>query len=441
MYQINQASELDQRTLSQILNAFVTTDLPKLSKYRNYYDGKQAIMHKQATDNGKPCNKVVVNYCDNIVSNYLGYLSGIPIRYDNKDSDISDVIDILRYNDVHTEDSEYLRQALIYGIAYELQYADEDGKQRMCILDSRECIPIYRNTVEGQLAYVVRFYHDYLWDEATKDNYIVEVYSDREVITYRTNSAWSSFEEIDRYNHYYQQVPINVFDLNPDNKSIFDNIISLQDAYNNLLSGEVDDFDSFADAYLLLKGCTADPEQLDAMKTNRVLMMDTDCDASYLTKSISDTQIQNMLQNINEQIHKISHSPDFSDEKFLAQSGIAMRYKLVGFEDCASSIEAMMRKALTRRIENLSYILSLSDTEEIWREVDISFVRNLPVDMSESATVVNQLRGVVSDRTLLSLLPFVTDIDAEMEEVAKEKELNMSMYRFGVADDEDEQAE
>ena len=57
------------------------------------------------------------------MNNYLGYLAGKPITYDNDNFD--EVKDILNYNDVVTEDSEFLRQALIYGVSYEVNYIDE----------------------------------------------------------------------------------------------------------------------------------------------------------------------------------------------------------------------------------------------------------------------------------------------------------------------------
>lgn len=61
-----------------------------------------------ATDAGKPCNRIVTNYCYNIVQNYLGYLTGIDIAYQS-DKDFEEIQNILNYNDVRTEDSEYLR--------------------------------------------------------------------------------------------------------------------------------------------------------------------------------------------------------------------------------------------------------------------------------------------------------------------------------------------
>lgn len=382
-------------------------------------------MRKQASDIGKPCNRVMTNYCYNIVQNYKGYLTGIDIAY-TSDQELDMVFDVLNYNDCHTVDSQLLQDALIYGVAYEISYIDEEGKQRFKTLNPMTCFPIYDNTLNQDLKYAVRLYMD---DLIEKDSYIVEVYSDKWVRTYKSTMGFKSFNLIKEEPHYFGMVPITVFQLNENRKSIFDQVITLQDAYNELLSAEVDDFQSFADAYLVLKGMMGtDPEDLADMKRNRALLLDSDADASYLTKNISDTQIENMLANINDAIHKIANSPDFNDEKLLAQSGIAMRYKLVGFENASSAIEAEMRKALQRRIELICAIANLKGSESVWRDIKITFTRNLPTNLTETAQVVNSLRGLVSDQTLLSLLPFITDTQAEMDRLAEEKQANYSLY-------------
>lgn len=213
--------------------------------------------------------------------------------------------------------------------------------------------------------------------------------------------------------------------------------MSLQDAYNNLLSAEIDDFDAFADAYLILKGVVADSDDLANMKQNRVLLMDADDSAEYLTKNISDTQIQNMLQNINDQIHKMSNSPDFNDEKLMAQSGIAMKYKLIGFENVSSAIVANMTKALQKRIELICEVLNLTDGVAMWRDIKITFTRNLPENTLETAQMVNQLRGLVSDETLLSQIPFITNPAEEVERVKEQKQLNVDLYSFPTGQGQD----
>ena len=385
-------------------------------------------MRKVASDVGKPCNRIVSNYCYNIVQNYQGYITGIDISYLSQ-TNIDAIQDILNYNDVRTEDNELLRNALIFGKSFEINYVDEDAKQRFKVLDSRECIPVYSNDLNNDLLYVIRYYVADTINNS-QDEYYIEVYGNEFTRKYKSSNAFATLSLLEEKPNIYKQVPITVFNLNSDEESIFDKVMTLQDAYNKLLSSEVDDFESFCDAYLVLKGCMADADDLVAMKQNRVLMMDTDAEASYLTKSVSDTQIENMLKNINDTIHKISNSPDFTDEKLLAQSGIAMRYKLIGFENVASNIVANMTKALQRRIELICSILSLTDGETKWRDIQIVFTRNLPQNITDTAQAINQLRGIVSDKTLISLLPFIKDVDAEVKQIQEEKEANMSMYGF-----------
>lgn len=391
-------------------------------------------MKKQATDLGKPANKVVVNYCYNIVQNYRGYLTGIDIAY-SSDKDIDQVFEVLNYNDVKQEDSNYLQDALVYGCAYEIAYIDEWGKHRFKTLDPKNVIPIYDDTLDQDLVYCIRFWSNKIAD---KDFYIVEVYSQSEIKTYKSDMGFQTFELVKEEPHYFGMVPITVFELNNDRVSIFDQIMTLQDAYNKLLSAEVDDFESFADAYLVLKGMMGtDPEDLADMKRNRALLLDNDAEASYLTKNISDTQIQNMLNNINDNIHKIANSPDFNSDKFMAQTGIAMRFKLVQFENASSAIEAEMRKALQRRIELICAIGNIKGDNLSFDDVKITFTRNLPTNLTETAQVVNSLRGLVSDQTLLSLLPFVEDSQAELDRLNQQKQMNMDMYSFTPGNEEE----
>ena len=195
---------------------------------------------------------------------------------------------------MRSEDSELLKDALIFGVGYEILWVDESGQQRFKRLDPREVIPVYSNTLDEELLYVIRYYTEQTINQEA-ESYIVEVYDSNKVTKYRSNLGFTTFNLLEEEPYFYNQVPITVFNLNRDNVSCFDSIMSLQDAYNNLLSAEIDDFDAFADAYLILKGVTADSDDLADMKRNRVLLMDAEDSAEYLTKNISDTQIQNML--------------------------------------------------------------------------------------------------------------------------------------------------
>ena len=377
----------------------------------------------------------MTNYCHSIVETYNGYLTGIDVAY-TSNNDIDGVQEVLNYNDVHSVDSELLRNALIAGTAYEIAYIDEEGQERFKVLDSREVIPVYDNTLNQELKYAIRFYKA---DLVNGDEYYVEVYDSKLIRTYRSSMGFKSFQLVKEEPHYFQQVPIVVFDLNADRESIFAQIMSLQDAYNELQSGEVDSWNMFADAYVVMKGVTATEEDMVEAKQSRVFMIDSDADISYLTKNINDTQIQNMLVDINNNIHKIANCPDFSQESFGTTSGIALRYRLLGFENVASSIEANMRKALQKRIELITTILNLKGGDSMWRDIKIQFTRNLPVNVEETTNIVNSLRGLVSDETLLTLLPFITDAEAELEKLKAQQEANMAMYSFPIGNDNTEE--
>lgn len=436
----------DSLTFEKIITfiqKFVQYESPRLEKYFNYYEGNQAILRKMVNDPTKPCNRIVTNYCYTIVGNYQGYLTGQDITYTSP-NDISAIVDILSYNDVRTEDSELLKQALIYGRSFEINYVDEDGKQRFKVLDTRQCIPVYDNTLNQNLLCVIRFYPIDQFD--VSNGYNVDIYYTDRIEHYTMNTGFTTLRFIGEEQHFYHQVPVTIFSLNPEEKSIFDKIMGLQDAYNTLLSSEVDDFEAFCDAYLVLKNVAATADDVAEMKEKRVIVLPyaaqgVDPDASFLNKNISDTQIENMLTNIDEQIHKISNSPDFTDEAFGTSSGVAMKYKLLGFENTAGAIAANMTKALQKRLELICEILNLTDGEQMWRDVEITFTRNLPVDLAETANLVNTLKGTVSDRTLLSLLPFVSDIDKELEMVEESKLRNMELYSFSSNSTSDETEE
>lgn len=429
-----------------MFNRFNLEVEPKLRRYKNYYDGIQAILNKKYADTTKPCSKTVINYCKNIVDSYCGYIATPShITYTSAD-DIEEIMDILRYNDYQAEDADFLLDALIYGVAAELMYIDTNSQTRFRLINPTQCFGIYDDSLTGDLMYFVRFYKANEWDNS--DVYNVDVYSDYDIKHYKMSGLNGTLLFTGEEPHYFSQCPANIFTL-PDEKSIFDCVISLQDAANELVSAEIDDYSAFCDAYLALIGVDADTDDIAAMKENRVLILPEGAAANWITKNASDTQIENILKRIHESIYRVAQCPDFSSESFVGgvSSGIAIRYRLTGMETRAGKIEASMKKALQRRIEIICGIASLKIGEEIFRDISISFTRNIPEDMSAIISVVNTLKGSVSDATLLAQIPFITDVNAELEALKAQKEENMALYGLGAfsggsePEDEDEEEE
>ena len=436
MFSINKNTELTAELLQKMINRFFVSDMPKLKKYKNYYDGKQAILNKSYNDESKPCSKVVTNYCQDIADAYCGYLASPSYISYNSENDISAIMDVLRYNDYQTEDSEFLLDALKYGIAYELMYIDEAAQVRFRLINPTSAFAIFDDSLTGDLLYFVRMYKANDWDES--DLYKVDVYSDISIKHYTMAGANGSLNFVDEVPHYFSQCPANVLAL-PDEKPVFECILSLQDAANEILSDEIDDYSAFCDAYLSLIGADIDAEDVASMKENRVLVLPEGAAANWLTKNSSDAQVENILKRIHDNIYRIAKCPDFSSETFVGgvSSGIAIRYRLTGMETRAAAICAKMKKALQRRIEIITGIASLKLGEEVFRDIEINFKRNIPEDNTSIVNLVNALKGTVSDATLLSQIPFVADVQKELDAIKKQKQENISLYSFG-GNEEDE---
>ena len=418
---------LDNNTILEIIKQFQTRKLPRMAKWARYYEGNHDINRKEYSDSAKPCNKITTNFCSTIADNYLGYITGKPISYETGNSE---VMDILRYNDYQEADKELLRNALVFGYGAELSWIDEDGMVRFTVLDSREVVPIYYNSIDkDDLACVIRIYP--AENISLNPKWNVELYFADRTVYYKADSGLNSLEYIDERPNFYNQIPVVIMPLNEAWECVFNQVIGLNDAYNQILSGEIDDYDSFADAYMVFKGATyLDSEDLEDMKRNRAIVLDENSDVDYLTKKISDVQTENILENIKRNIYLVSNCVDFSDEAFGTSSGIAMKMKLLGMENYSGTIERHMTKALQKRIELICSILSKTSGEEVWRDVDIVFTRNIPNDFKDEVSTIMALRGLVSDKTLLSQLSFIKDVDEELARLKVEKEENLSLYEF-----------
>ena len=439
MFYLNKNIELDVKMLNKMIDRFTIQVEPKLQRYKNYYDGIQSILNKSYSDPSKPCNKTVTNYCMNISNSYAGYLASPGFISYKSNEDIEEVMDILRYNDYQAEDAAFLLDALIYGTAAELMYIDNEGQTRFRLINPTTCFGVYDDSLTGDLTHFVRMYKASDWDDS--DTYNVDVYSDYDVKHYTMAGKNGMPKFVSEEPHYFSQCPANIFNL-PDEKSIFDCVMGLQDAANELLSSEIDDFAAFCDAYLVLVNGDLEPEDVQSMKQNRVLVLPEGASASWLTKNANDAQVENMLKRIHESIYRIAQCPDFSSESFVGgvSSGIAIQYRLTGMETRAGSIEAEMKKALQRRVEIISGIASLKLGEAVYRDIEITFKRNIPEDITATINVVNALKGSVSDATLLSQIPFVSDVNAELEALQEQKTANMEMYGFmaPVSDDSEQ---
>lgn len=369
--------DITQKTILKAINDKIQENA-RLIKMQNYYKGKQSISERFYEDETKPNNRICINYCKEIADFFTNYLVGVPLVYENMPPKI---IDTLKYND----DDEVLLQAVkqmnINGFSCELFYTDEQGNVRYASLNPLECIIFCQDDLQGDIKAFIRLIKN---DEET-GGYTAIYYTDTYYQSFMVDDVTSQLSPIsDEVHHFFNDVPINLYKNNDELQGTFEQIISLQDGLNKLMSDNINEIEQFADSYLVLKGLNATKnEDISEMKRNRVLLLDSDSGAEWLTKSVNTQHVKQLQDDLKYFIKQNSFLPDFDvlGNGIVLQSGEALKTKLILTEIQANGQQRAITKAIQRKFELLYNIYSLSEKLGDYTDITFKFERVILPDI------------------------------------------------------------
>jgi SPP1 family phage portal protein len=390
-------------------------DNHRLQRLQDYYEGKQDILLRRYNDPTQPNNKIVVNYCKKITDFMTAYLVGVPVKFEAPQI----ILDSLNYNDQADTQQEIVKNMNVMGLGCELFYTDGDGHPRFASIDPRESIFIMDDSVEAVLTAYIRVYPD----PGDIDGYHVTIYTPVEVVTYTLALSVGELKQVEApQRHYWGDVPAILYMNNREMTGSFEVIITLQDALNKLFSDELNDFEKFVDAFLVLTGVQATTnDDIAKMKQDRVLLLDAESAAQWLVKDVNNTHIKELKENITKKIHELGGIPDIENLGSFGTSGIALRYKLLSTEIQASRQERILQHGIQRKLELLYNILRISDPSMgTYTDVKVNFERNfvmLSDDKLKQQQLDNQLVNdqILSRETFLMTYKDMTKEEAQWE--------------------------
>ena len=418
---------LDESDISALLMRHTQHFLPRVQKLKNYYEGKHDILMKEQRANSAPNNMIVANYCEYIANMSTGFFIGQPVAYSSVSGDteaVKALQEVLRYNDEAEGNLQLAGESSVTGAAYEVLYLDADAEIRFCSIPAEQMILVTDSTLEENLVTAIRRYRVLGLDGSSYRDY-VDVY-DAQTVTSYDYDAGKITRRGEPRPHYFDGVPVIEYPNNEARRGDFEGVMTLVDAYNKAQSLTLDDMEDFTDAYLVLKGMGGmNGEDAAELRRNKMMTLDEGGSAEWLIKNLNDTYIENIKTRLQNDIHKFSAIPDMSDDAFAGNtSGVAIKYKLIGLEQIRSRKERCFKKGLQRRIELIADMLRTKSKADIdFRDIEITFTANIPANNQEQADIVKALYGLVSQKRLLSLLPFVTDPAEELEELRREQEM------------------
>ena len=428
---IDKETQLTKEVIKWIIEKH-SEEKTRIAELRDYYNNKNAIMNRQYKDTNKPQNRLSHPFASYITNMATGYFLGNPISYNSENKDLLErILDIFKYNDEADNNTTLAKYSSIAGYAVELLYIDEDSNARFKALPADEVAIVYDNTLEENILYAIRYYEEDIPGE-NKAKTTINVYTSSAIQTYQLEDNEISF--IDEVAHYFNDVPVTVYVNNDELYGDFERVKGLIDAYDKTQSDTANDFEYFTNALLVISGVLVEDEEGLNFKDNRVInFAGTDGKAEYLIKDINDNALENYKNRLVEDIHKFSQVPNLTDERFAGNiSGEAMKYKLMGLENIVSVKEAKFKKGLMRRIELLCNFLNIATNDlMLYTDIQPVFTRNKPKNEVELASMVKSLYGILSDETLISILPFVENSKEEIEKRDSEKENTLDNYSLG----------
>ncbi len=406
-----------------------------------YYSGAHRILDRKKRS-VLANNRLVCNHARYISDTAVGYFAGNPVKY-SSEQEITPLLGLLKNADSDTQDIDLAQKASIFGTAYEFIYNGTDGKPLLYSPDPRQAFVIYDDTVQMNPAAGVYYYELYENLSDRIKGYSVYLCGGKNVLHFTADSSFSITGGIDEKPHGMDGVPLVEIYNNSTCSGDFEPVMSLIDAYNVLQSDRVNDKEQFVEAILLIKGATLgddNDEKSDnykALRENGLLELTSDSSAEWLVRQFDETSVEVLRKSLEQDIHKFANVPCMSDESFGGNaSGVAMRYKLLGFEQITKIKERYFREGLKERLRLLCSHVSLAGAKIDSREINIQFTRALPVNEVEKAQLVSELRDSVPLDVLLGQLPFVDNPEEAAEKVKAEQNSFPNLPPELSADDE-----
>ncbi|MCQ2441702.1 MAG: phage portal protein [Oscillospiraceae bacterium] len=383
--------------------------------------------------------RVAVNYAKYVVDMALGYYLGEAVKYDSNEIaragaqrggkiDLSWLLYWYDFQNIAEVDLELGRGMGIFGECIELCYASSEQRPRprSTWLFPGNAVLVCDDSVEHRKLFGM------VWERREsltgQQYYTMTVYTDRTIRHYRSadvkNIAFYPEGEVQE--HWFGEVPMILYENNGPRQGDFEQIISLIDAYNQLLSSRLTDKKKFVDALLVFFGMTL--REGDEGRLARERFLDgapLDARVEYIQKTFDESGVQVLADALVREMHKMTQTVDMSDEKFSGNSsGQALKLKLLSMELLVKSKMRRMEKGLKERLRLYNrWLYAMGEMDLVDpAEVDVVFTVNRPIDEEGILDLVTRLQGIVDDQTLLSQLWFVKDPAEALENVRKQKE-------------------
>ncbi len=407
---------LTEEALTQAVEAFVMEVRPGRERLYDYYRSQQPVPKGEAV-RGRPNNLLRIPFPRYITEVHTGYFLGLPPTLD-----FPRAADGAAYSSLSASLGldhllfDVARDMSVCGAGFVLVWLEQTGLHA-CRCDPLTCFSIRSGAAGAPLLGTVRLFQG---PDGETGGILYQSGALRPFTWDGRRAAWEGGPE----DNLLHALPLIPFANNCQGAGDFELVTDLVDAYNLLLSGAMDDMQSVANAFLALYGMLGTTQgDIDEANRTRVLSLAEGGRAEFVVKDLNHEALGQLETNLRRSILQLSMTPDLSDDSFAGNtSGVALQYKLWGIEQVRAAKERSFTPGLKALLAALSGGLSTLGTPADLTSGRPTFYKNLPQDQAAQAEALLKLSPVLSRRTILEHLPWVTDPEEELCRIEKEEQ-------------------
>ena len=419
-----------------------------------YYEGRHDILSRKRTvigEDGKvvevhnlPNNHIVDNQYRKMVNQKANYLLGQPVTFQGENTAYIEAL-----NDVFNKRFMRLlknvgKDSLNEGICWLFPCYDENGEFVIRKFKGHEIIPGWKDADHTILEYAIRLYAMVSYEgETERIVEKVEVYDDAGVHYFTLDNNTLIPEEpfdqpyfvVDGVHPFnWSKIPLIPFKRDAEETPLINNVKSLQDGLNAILSNFQNNMEEDARNTILIL-VNYDGENLGEFRKNlatygavKVKTIDGAAgDLRTLQVEVNAENYKAILEIFKKAIIENAMGYDAKDDRLSGepnQMNIQSMYSDIDLD--ANEMETEYQAAFEELLWFVNCHLSNTGVGSFDSDsVEIIFNRDILINETEAIENVRNSVGLLSDETLVAQHPWVDDPQAELKRLEKQRKKEM----------------
>lgn len=339
------------------------------------------------------------------------------------------------------------KEAISKGKAWLHVYYDENGELSFKKIPSEEVIPLWRDAAHTELDAIIRVYELEVyegtvskmetkvefWDMSGVRRYVLS--EEGLIPDVEMGDSGSHFTVVidgQEQGYNWERVPFVCFKYNDEEQPLVRIIKSLVDDYDAKTSDHANNLEDLPNSIYVVKNY--DGQDLGEFRRNmsvyRAVKVTDEGGVETLSLEINVEAFRAYIEQLRKDIYEFGRGVDTQSEKFgNSPSGIALRFLYADLDMDANIIETEFQASLEQLLwfvdRHIANTTGLDFSDE---PVEFIFNRDILINETDTINNVKNSVGILSEETILVNHPWVTDVQAELERIRREREADMAQF-------------